>query len=387
MLSMTLPLSAAKVEDYLATAHVTTVEDFLASLPDSLHGSFVLVNDSGSLQRASPERPRQILFGPDARFLIGVGAVAGDPRAEEIEFADFQAEDGRYHFGTIVFSPGQAAKVTHDDRHCLGCHGRTPRPIWGQYPDWAGAYGDDQGRIEPALQERFAAFAAAAPSDPRYQRLHFAAGAGGATFLLVDRAFPYANSAFNHELGNTVALGAVTRMRAQPDWRHLRWATLAASPALGCIATDAWFDLQQWLAAAYARLPSRHPANTDPYAQALRLSGLDPLDDLSLETQTGATTGTMGLWQTGAFQLQEAIAFQLLVGGIADDATLAGQFAEEKETIDAIEQHAQLTGEARAEALKHSYAWYDFFDVFDPVARLQERLDAVCGRLTAHLKD
>jgi hypothetical protein len=382
--SLTLPLDAEKLAAFIAANDVRTVEDLLAALPESLQESFVLMSSSRSLHRATPRQPRQILFGADARFLIAVSGVPDDPRYNLVEFAEFEPRQGAYRFGTVDFNAG--GRVETGQTLCESCHGRPARPIWGQYPTWPGAYADNEGRIDPASKADFAAFAAAAPQAPRYRGLRFAAGEGGATFLLTGRRYPYANTDFNHELGNTVALGTATRMRAHPDYARYFWAALAASPALSCIDSDAWSDLTRLINAAYAAIAARYPATSRPSVKAQRLLGVDPAPELSLEKLAAeAVSGTAGYWQTGAFRIDEAVAYQLLQDAMAADAEMRAAFAPQQKAIDYIARYLALVGTERSEALRRSYGWFPFFDVFDPVVDDQATLDRVCGRLAERL--
>jgi hypothetical protein len=377
---LAFPLTAAGLRGYLAERPGTTLEGLLAALPPSFTGSFVLMHTSLSRQQATPARPRQIIFGPDARFLLAVAAVPGDPLLETLEFAEFDPAGGAYHFGTVTFTPGQAPLVDADVALCADCHGTPTRPIWAQYPTWPGAYGDDQGHIDPALQSAFAAFAAAAPADPRFRHLPFSAAKDGSTFGLTSRVYPYANTDFNHELGNTVAIGILARLKSRGDYAKRRWAALAASPSLGCIDSSAWYDIKGTIEKEYAATAVlSYPPAADLETMAYRLMGVDPVAEWSLDqVAAGRGDATPGGWQTGAYLLEEAVTFQVLVDAAKDDEGVKGILAPVQDVVDGIVGKRGLVGEERAEALKESYAWYQYFEVYDPLKRDVER---VCGYL------
>ena len=378
-----LPLSADRIESFLQGQASPTVEGFLAALPASMKENYVLMHESRSLQRATPLLPRQIMFGSDARFLLAVSGIPEDPRYNELEFAEFEPATGRYHFGVISFPANGTPKVTKDVAFCQNCHGATPHPIWEPYPDWKGAYGDDRGAIEGSLKQDFASFLASAPTSPHYQHLTLRKTNDYSTFLLPTRYYPYPNTDFNHELGSTMALGTVARLKSNPEYRRWAAAAVVADPSLNCYkANDMWYTLSRKITAAYAPIQSKYTPTNRADIKILRIMGVDPMVDLSLEKMAGVPGGGAA-WQTGAYKLEEAISFQLLVDTLDRDPTLAKMFASERPTIDSIKNHALLVGEARAEALKTSSSWFLFFDVFDPVGKTPKRRDAVCERLGA----
>lgn len=378
--TLTLPLRTDTIATYLADQNNPTVESFLAALPQSIKQSFVLMHDSRSMQRATPQQPRQILFGADARFLLAVSGVPEDPRFNELEFAEFEPSTGRYHFGTISFAPNGPATIKKDVAFCQNCHGATPHPIWAPYPDWKGAYGNDRGAIEEGLKQDFAAFLTAAPSSPRYQHLSFRKTNDQSTFLLPTRYYPYPNTDFNHELGNTMALGVATRLKAHPSYNRWSAAALATSTSLYCSKSNKWFELAKKINTAYAPIASQYAPTSRLDVKTFRLLGVDPVVELSLEKMAGVPGGG-GAWQTGAYRLEEAITFQLLIDTIGRDPALESLLAPEKEPISRIKSRSLLVGEERAKALETSSAWFLFFDVFDPVNKSQTRRDTICGHL------
>ncbi len=384
--TLSLPLTADGLDAFLAGQAEPTLPGLLDALPASLQENFVLVHTSRSMQRATTATPRQVMFGSDARFLLAVGSVPEDPRFDEAEFAEFDPATGLYHYGTISFVAGARPTVRRNVAFCQNCHGTPARPIWGEYPTWSGVYGDEHGAVAAATKADFQAFLAAAPTAPHYRHLRFAPDASGATFLLPTRYYPYPNTDFNHELGNTVALGTLTRIQRHGDLRRWGAAALATNSTLDCIGADAWPDVVRRVNAAYSAIQANYPATTRSDVKAMRLAGVEPLTELSLD-QFGATPGRGPVWQTGAYRLEEAIAFQLVVALSAEDSALKALFAPEQATIDGIERRALLVGAERAAALERSSSWFLFFEVFDPLVADRERHEAVCANLLHHLSD
>src|ERR1700739_3378411 len=60
----------AALQTLLRSQDIGSVEQLLAALPAPQRARYALVFNSRSLQGATPERPRVILFGPDARFIL-----------------------------------------------------------------------------------------------------------------------------------------------------------------------------------------------------------------------------------------------------------------------------------------------------------------------------
>jgi hypothetical protein len=118
----------------------------------------------------------------------------------------------------------------------------------------------------------------------------------------------------------------------------------------------------------------------------MRLLGVDPVTAFSLEQLAGDPgRGSGPQYQTGAYRIEEAVAFQLLVDIMASDPGLGRRFASEQETIAYISGKARLVGQERSDALRRSSSWFLFFDVFDPVTEAPARLNQVCRELTANL--
>jgi len=382
-----LPLSSKTLAKYLVANPAASIESLLLDLPNSYRDHFVLMHHSRSLHRSTYEEPRQIFFGPDARFLLGVGGVPGDPRFQIVEFAEFEESEGRYYFGTIDFRiPGKPI-VTPKIVSCQGCHASPTRPIWGQYPRWAGAYSDHEGKVGEEDRAGFGRFLAGRLANPRYAHLNFSASADGSYFGLTSRKYPFANTDMNHEVGNTVALGTLTRMKQHPKFQQWQFAILGSSDALECIRTDAWFPLTQKINRAYEEGPAaQYPKTTSFFVKALRLVGVDAGTELSLESplfelKKPETYRTNGKWQTGAYRLDEAIAFHLMNHLLHRDPVFEKFVHSERTLIDRMVSLADLVGEGRAQALQKSYAWFLFFDVFDPLVRNKNHHGAMCDYL------
>lgn len=121
-------------------------EEFLSYLELSypnLFDHFVLLHHSQSLQKASPDHPRVILFDGGVTMAFSDHPDQVGRRAEMIE-----VEPGTYKmsFREISFSPSGAVTFEAQPQSCVACHGSPARPIWSPYDFWAGAFGSNVGR-------------------------------------------------------------------------------------------------------------------------------------------------------------------------------------------------------------------------------------------------
>src|SRR5438105_3065394 len=156
---------------------IGSVEELLAALPAPQRSRYALMFESRSLQGATPENPRVILFGPDARIILtfnGSPAQRGFRVVETMEFDDGQKE---FRLRELVFpdpaaGAGQVQVSEVNPRHCARCHGAPPRPVWDSFPLWPGAYGERYGaRLSTRERTGLAAFLARQPTHARYRQL------------------------------------------------------------------------------------------------------------------------------------------------------------------------------------------------------------------------
>ncbi|TLY93702.1 MAG: hypothetical protein E6K44_03960 [Gammaproteobacteria bacterium] len=85
----------ASLQSLLSHQDIGSVEELIAALPAAQRNRYALVFESRSLQGASPENPRVILYGPDARFIVtfnGSPAQRGFRAVETMEFDDASKE-------------------------------------------------------------------------------------------------------------------------------------------------------------------------------------------------------------------------------------------------------------------------------------------------------
>src|ERR1700756_2838222 len=167
----------ASLEALLRTHDAGTVEELLAALPEAQRHNYALVFDSRSLQGASFENPRVILYGPDARFVLTFNGNAAQHGFRAVETLEFDSVTRAFRLRELEFPkrPGGAAAVRvseTDPARCLRCHGDPPRPVWDSFPLWPGAYGERyEARLTARERAGLGAFLALQPAHPRYRQL------------------------------------------------------------------------------------------------------------------------------------------------------------------------------------------------------------------------
>ncbi len=160
-------LTEPSFENLLDAFHSGRISKGLNSLkksfPDYM-ARYVLMYHSESLQNATYQNPRAIVFGKTGQLIITFNGSKKQTAYAALETLAFD-EALNYKLRTIIFreEPGaaEALKVLTADEidHtlstakiivskpnpaiCLTCHGDDPRPIRENYPIWAGVYGSD----------------------------------------------------------------------------------------------------------------------------------------------------------------------------------------------------------------------------------------------------
>jgi len=149
-----------------------TVEEFLEKLPLVYRSHFTLMYDSRSMHKATPEAPRIIFFGPDARLLTGVSTDKTDPRHNIVELIQFEPAQSKFSFHEISFDSA-LPQVNHAPQKCQNCHGSDLRPNWEPYDAWPGAYGSVHDKMAYKTHENqfFSDFLAGYKKEPRFLSL------------------------------------------------------------------------------------------------------------------------------------------------------------------------------------------------------------------------
>lgn len=244
----------------IRTHDVGSVEELLAALPEAQRRDYALMFDSRSLQSASFENPRVILYGRDARFVVtfnGDAAQRGFRMLETLEF-DTVAREFRLRELEFPERPAGAAGVRVSEpnpERCMRCHGNPPHPVWDSFPLWPGAYGERYGAsLSEPERAGLARFLAQQPSHPRYRQLldvaryadarTFRQGAG-AQYAAVLREPP--NAELSADLGNLQFEAIAARLARRPAFAAYRYALLGIADG-GCAPLSDFYPETLWRA-------------------------------------------------------------------------------------------------------------------------------------------
>jgi len=118
----------------------TDYQSFLSLLKSTSPQMFsrpVLLHHSGSLQPASFENPRVILFGRGTMMSFAEGGAEEFRAVEILEYDEAKAE---FLATEIVFPLAGQPQIRTNPQSCKGCHGQPLRPIWTPYDFWPKAY-------------------------------------------------------------------------------------------------------------------------------------------------------------------------------------------------------------------------------------------------------
>jgi cytochrome c553 len=250
----------ASLQALIRTHEVGTVEELLAALPEAQRRDYALMFDSRSLQAASFENPRVILYGPDARFVLTFNGAATQRGFRVVETMEFDAANREFRLRELEFPdrPGGAQAVRASEANperCTRCHGNPPRPLWDSFPLWPGAYGERYGAsLSDRERAGLARFLAQQPAHPRYRFLldvaryadsrTFRPGAGGQYAASV-REPP--NAELSADLGKLQSQAIAARLMRQPAFATYQFALLAVADD-GCAPLSDFYPEGLWRA-------------------------------------------------------------------------------------------------------------------------------------------
>src|SRR5436190_1460610 len=179
----------ASLQSLLSHQDIGSVEELIAALPAAQRNRYALVFESRSLQGASPENPRVILYGPDARFIVTFSGSPAQRGFRVVETMEFDDDSKEFRLRELLFperaaGPDKVVVSEVNPQRCTRCHGAPPRPVWDTFPLWPGAYGERyratlSARQRPGL-ERFARDTAATNARQAQLKAARAASGGGA---------------------------------------------------------------------------------------------------------------------------------------------------------------------------------------------------------------
>lgn len=141
----------------IQTKDLTTIEDVVAQLPKHMADkNYVLMYRSRSLQEATPESPRAIVYTPTASFVMTFnGGQKNQKGHNTIELIQFRQETQSFEFRELTFDETNRPQLSEaNPKKCLACHQSPsrktidPRPNWEPYNIWIGAFGSNNSAIQ-----------------------------------------------------------------------------------------------------------------------------------------------------------------------------------------------------------------------------------------------
>lgn len=145
-----LPLSDGanyeELRDKIEHCHITSIDTLMPLLSKAHLSQYVLMHHSQSLQEASTDSPRAILYGKDAKLIL---AFNGNPKQlghDHLEVLQYRGSNHSFEMREIIFQ-GKVQFSVANPTLCLSCHQSDPRPNWESYPLWPGAYGGEDDSV------------------------------------------------------------------------------------------------------------------------------------------------------------------------------------------------------------------------------------------------
>lgn len=211
--------------------HLTSVEQVLPRLPKIYRSQYALMYSSRSLQEASFQNPRVILFGTDAKLTCTFNGSSTEYGNDSLECFQYHDQGRDFEFRQIQFPTKENGlsevqfsepnlTVGKDPVKCTYCHADDARPNWNENFHWVGAYGSKgtwamQGKDAEELKA-YREFLSSRAQHPRYKWLRALAEPASYNFR------------FANLVGRLNAKRA-TRILASklPAWQSLAWASSA----------------------------------------------------------------------------------------------------------------------------------------------------------------
>lgn len=162
------PVTLQKVLSKIDDCNIEHVEELLPLLPADFRSRYLFVYASRSLQGATPEFPRVILFGLDAKVILAFAGSPGLHGYDLLEMIEYDESKKMFRFKSITFpadnslSSADASKkavISEDNpRRCMMCHRETLRPNWDTYAAWPGVYGSRNDDMPPPEKAHYTKF-------------------------------------------------------------------------------------------------------------------------------------------------------------------------------------------------------------------------------------
>jgi hypothetical protein len=182
--SVTQAFTLSDLDKLIISKKVTAIADLVPLLPEEMQRNVIVVFKSLSLQEASCQNPRVLLFTDDAKLTLTSNGSPNQRGFEKIEIQEFNDQMRAFRYFERGFSNDNDARDTYlssrsgdlkflselkqfrktqiqneaNPRACLSCHRSDPRPNWDAYSQWPNTLGDDFGNQTDRFNGPFGSF-------------------------------------------------------------------------------------------------------------------------------------------------------------------------------------------------------------------------------------
>ena len=151
-LSALAALNIEGIQTDIQKSQLTSIESVLEHLSEkepNFLSKFTLIYQSQSLQDASPEFPRAVVFGDSGDLIMSFNGHQTQKGYENLEFIQFR--NRKFEFYEVTFGDGLPKFSQMNPPKCFRCH-RGGHPIWADYSTWKGVYGSEDDVMAPVLK-------------------------------------------------------------------------------------------------------------------------------------------------------------------------------------------------------------------------------------------
>jgi len=164
-----LPINLKRIETFIKDNKITSMSQFLESLPEEFRKNWLYMNNSESPQPS----PRIILQGDDGKALLAFSLArdeGGKYMENSLELIEWDDTEKRFMFRKIEFG-SEGVSYDPNPSECFGCH--KGRPNWDPYDNWANLLPFNRDRLYEGSTEAiaFKRFAEVYGDDPRWKSL------------------------------------------------------------------------------------------------------------------------------------------------------------------------------------------------------------------------
>jgi hypothetical protein len=309
------------LQEKITRCQIQSVEELLPLLSEAHLSHYVLMHHSRSLQGATANAPRAILYGKDAKLIIAVtgattGVSIGDPhktRSNHLEILVFRDATQRFEARDVEFPKAREGVQSvqfsaANPPVCLGCHRTDPRPNWETYPLWPGAFGgedDSVFRSEQSGKELHS------QDEKAFQRfLRNGKKKGLYQFLSDLPAAALPNTEFG-SLAQSLNLKRIARKLAEaPELSKYRYMLLGA---VSCFYSDHFNLLEQYLSLqAQASFKFKHSDLEESTGRTNRFDFSNRVQDLrKMYSRAPEDPRVQELFENTAFQVSDSLVASL----------------------------------------------------------------------------